>query len=124
MRTYLIKVNNKTYEVEVEEKNGTVAATKISTADEPVKPAEPVKADESAVKDGVAVKSGATGKIWKTVKKEGDAVSKGEAIVILESMKMEIPVVAPEAGTISCILVAEGDSVEAGQDIAKVIPEQ
>lgn len=118
MRTYIIKVNNKTYEVEVEEKNGTVAATKISTAD------EPVKADESAVKGGVAVKSGATGKIWKTVKKEGDAVSKGEAIVILESMKMEIPVVAPEAGTISCILVAEGDSVEAGQDIAKVIPEQ
>ena len=124
MRTYIIKLNNKTYEVEVEEKNGTVAATKISTADEPVKSAGPVKADESAVKGGVAVKSGATGKIWKTVKKEGDAVSKGEAIVILESMKMEIPVVAPEAGTISCILVAEGDSVEAGQDIAKVIPEQ
>ena len=49
MRTYIIKGNNKTYEVEVEEKNGTVAATKISTADEPVKPAEPVKADESGV---------------------------------------------------------------------------
>lgn len=118
MKTYIIKVNNKTYEVEVEEKNGAAVATKIITSDEPVKSAEPV------VKDGTAVKSGATGKIWKVVKKEGDTVSKGEAIVILESMKMEIPVVAPEAGTISCILVGEGDSVEAGQDIAMVAPEQ
>ena len=122
MRTYIIKLNNKTYEVEVEEKNGTVAATKISTADEPVKPAGPVKPDESAVKGGVAVKSGATGKIWKNVKKEGDAVSKGEAIVILESMKMEIPVVSPVEGTVTRILVTEGSDVESGKRIALVEP--
>ena len=50
--------------------------------------------------------------------KDGDAVKKGDAVVIIEAMKMEIPVVAPEAGTIASIDVAVGDAVESGAVLA------
>ncbi len=59
-----------------------------------------------------------TGNVWKIEKSVGDAVEEGEALIILESMKMEIPVEAPCAGTISEIRVAEGDSVEEGAILA------
>ncbi len=55
-----------------------------------------------------------TGNVWKIEKSIGDAVDEGETLIILESMKMEIPVEAPCAGTISEIRVAEGESVEEG----------
>jgi acetyl-CoA carboxylase biotin carboxyl carrier protein len=56
-----------------------------------------------------------TGKVWKIEKQPGDQVAVDEAIVILESMKMEIPVEATSAGTVREIKVAEGDSVTEGQ---------
>ena len=59
-----------------------------------------------------------TGNVWKIEKSVGDAVEEGETLIILESMKMEIPVEAPCAGTISEIRVAEGDSVEEGAVLA------
>ena len=59
-----------------------------------------------------------TGNVWKIEKSVGDAVEEGETLIILESMKMEIPVEAPCAGTISEIRVAEGDSVEEGAILA------
>ena len=59
-----------------------------------------------------------TGNVWKIEKAVGDAVEEGEAILILESMKMEIPVEAPCAGTIAEIRVAEGDAVEEGAVLA------
>lgn len=55
------------------------------------------------------------GSVWKIEKKKGDAVSEGDLIMILESMKMEIPVEAPVAGTLSKITVAPEDSVEEDQ---------
>ena len=55
-----------------------------------------------------------TGNVWKIEKSVGDAVEEGETLIILESMKMEIPVEAPCAGQISEIRVAEGESVEEG----------
>ncbi len=58
------------------------------------------------------------GKIFKVIAKVGDTVEAGDDIVIMESMKMEIPVVAPEAGTVSAINVKEGDAVEVGDVIA------
>ena len=55
-----------------------------------------------------------TGTVWKIQVAEGDQVGEGQVVVILESMKMEMPVEAPEAGTVDRILVGEGDSVDEG----------
>ena len=56
--------------------------------------------------------------VWKIVVAEGDAVTDGDTLVILESMKMEIPVVAESAGTVRTLGVAEGDVVQEGDLIA------
>jgi acetyl-CoA carboxylase biotin carboxyl carrier protein len=58
--------------------------------------------------------------VWKVVAAEGDAVADGDTLVILESMKMEIPVLAEEAGTISRLAVAEGDVIQEGDLIAVI----
>ena len=58
------------------------------------------------------VTSEVTGSVWKVEKQQGDVVAEGEEIMILESMKMEIPVVAPVAGTIQQLMVKPEDSVE------------
>ena len=56
--------------------------------------------------------------VWKVVAAEGQPVGAGDTLVILESMKMEIPVLAEEAGTLSKLHVAEGDVVQEGDLIA------
>ena len=61
-----------------------------------------------------------TGKIWKVEGKVGQSVEADDPIVIIESMKMEIPVLAPAAGKITEIRVGEGDDVEDGQVVAIV----
>lgn len=61
-----------------------------------------------------------TGNVWKIEKAVGDAVSEGESILILESMKMEIPVEAPCGGRIAEIRVAEGQSIEEGAILAVI----
>jgi acetyl-CoA carboxylase biotin carboxyl carrier protein len=66
----------------------------------------------------VEVKSDVTGTVWKIVTKVGDKVAEDADLMILESMKMEIPVAAPEDGTIAEILVAEEESVAEGQVVA------
>ena len=53
--------------------------------------------------------------VWKIEVKLGDQVQEDDTLIILESMKMEIPVVAPKAGTVKSIAVAEGDAVIEGQ---------
>ncbi|HEX5189515.1 MAG TPA: biotin/lipoyl-binding carrier protein [Streptosporangiaceae bacterium] len=58
--------------------------------------------------------------VWKVVAAEGDAVADGDTVVILESMKMEIPVLAEAAGTISRLAVAEGDVIQEGDLIAVI----
>jgi acetyl-CoA carboxylase biotin carboxyl carrier protein len=68
----------------------------------------------------VDVKTEITGNVWKIVKAVGDAIDEDEPVMILESMKMEIPVSAPEAGKVTEILVAEGDTVTEGAVVAKV----
>ncbi len=65
-----------------------------------------------------SVKSDITGKVWKIVTTEGASVGEEEALIIIESMKMEIPVLAPAAGTVARILVKEGDDVAEGQEVA------
>jgi acetyl-CoA carboxylase biotin carboxyl carrier protein len=58
-----------------------------------------------------------TGTVWKIEVKEGEAVSEGQACVILESMKMEMPVEAPAAGIVEKILVKEGQAVSEGDTL-------
>jgi acetyl-CoA carboxylase biotin carboxyl carrier protein len=58
--------------------------------------------------------------VWKVIMAEGDAVADGDTLVILESMKMEIPVLAEESGTLVRLAVAEGDVIQEGDLIAVV----
>ncbi len=64
------------------------------------------------------IEAGAAGKVFKIEANVGQAVKKGDAVVIVEAMKMEIPVVAPQDGTVASINVAVGDAVEAGALLA------
>ncbi len=66
----------------------------------------------------VEVKSEITGKVWKIETKIGDKLEEDDPILILESMKMEIPIMAPADGTLIEILVAEEDAIEEGQTVA------
>jgi biotin carboxyl carrier protein len=66
------------------------------------------------------VESEIAGSLWKIEKAVGDAVVEAEVIMIIESMKMEIPVEAPCPGTISQICVSEGESVEEGTLLAVI----
>ncbi len=66
------------------------------------------------------VKTEITGKVWKVTSLKGQRLSEDEPIVILESMKMEIPVPAPLDCTIIDIMVAEGDTVTEGDVIAHI----
>jgi acetyl-CoA carboxylase biotin carboxyl carrier protein len=61
-----------------------------------------------------------TGNVWKIEKAVGDTVAEGESILILESMKMEIPVEAPCAGRVAEIRVSEGQSIEEGAVLAVI----
>ena len=64
------------------------------------------------------VRAELVGNLWKIVTEVGQEVEEDDTLMILESMKMEIPVTAPVAGKISKILVKEGDVVQEGQVVA------
>lgn len=120
MKSYTITVNGNVYDVTVEE-NG--AATPAAAAAAPRKAAPAPKAPAAAPKaagaaGGIKVEAGAAGKVFKVEASVGQKVSRGDTVIILEAMKMEIPVVAPEDGTVASIDVAVGDAVEAGAIMA------
>ena len=129
METYIIRVNGFEYEVEVEKKAAGAAsqapqASSAAAAPAAGSSAAPSPAPQAAPKAAAAgkpVATGTAGKVWKVVQKAGAQVKRGDSIVILEAMKMEIPVVAPEDGTIGEILVAEGQAVESGQTVATIL---
>ncbi|PWC28572.1 biotin/lipoyl-binding carrier protein [Teichococcus aestuarii] len=56
--------------------------------------------------------------VWQIQARPGDTLAEGDTVLLLESMKMEIPVTAPRAGRLAAILVAEGEAVEEGQTVA------
>ena len=119
MKSYTITVNGNVYDVTVEENvGGAVAAAPVRKA-APVAPkAAPAPKAASGAAGGIKVTAGAAGKVFKLEASVGQKVSKGDAVVIIEAMKMEIPVVAPEDGTVASIDVAVGDAVEAGGVLA------
>ena len=112
MKNYTITVNGNVYDVTVEE-NGAASAPVAA----PRKAAAPA-AKAAAGAGSIKIEAGAAGKVFKIEAQPGTAVKKGDAVLILEIMKMETPVVAPEDGTVASIEVAVGDSVEAGALLA------
>ena len=64
------------------------------------------------------IRSEITGTVWKIVVQEGATLQADDTIMVLESMKMEIPVVATEDGRVLKLLIAEGAAVREGQEIA------
>lgn len=121
MKNYTITVNGNVYDVTVEEgvSTGAPAAAKAPAAPKAAPKAAPAAAPKAAGGAGsVKIEAGAAGKVFKIEKKVGDAVKRGDAVVIVEAMKMEIPVVAPQDGTVASIDVAVGDAVEAGAVLA------
>ena len=117
MKSYTITVNGNVYDVTVEEKGGVAAAPAPQAA--PVMAQAPQAAAAKSTGAGsVQVKAGAAGKVFKIEAGVGQTVKRGDAVVIIEAMKMEIPVVAPEDVTVASIDVAVGDAVEAGHVLA------
>lgn len=123
MKNYTITVNGNVYDVTVEE-NGSgkapaarPAAPKAPKAAPKAAPAPKAPA-KAAGAGSVEVKAGAAGKVFKIEANVGQSVKRGDAVVIIEAMKMEIPVVAPEDGTVASIDAAVGDAIEAGAVLA------
>lgn len=116
METYIVRVNGTEYEVEVEMVGAGGGSAPVAAA--------PKAASKPAAKksggSGTAVTTGTAGKVFKIVASEGSAVKSGDTIVILEAMKMEIPVVAPTDGTVSSIVVSEGEDLASGATVAYV----
>ncbi len=122
MKNYTITVNGSVYDVVVEE-GQTSGAPKAAAPAAPraVPKAAPAPAAAPAAggaAGSVKIEAGAAGKVFKIEANVGQAVKKGDAVVIVEAMKMEIPVVAPQDGTVASINVAVGDAVEAGALLA------
>ncbi|TAH72174.1 MAG: acetyl-CoA carboxylase biotin carboxyl carrier protein subunit [Anaerolineaceae bacterium] len=139
MKHYTITVNGNTYEVSVEENSGVSLATpapaprvapapapvpvqKASPAGAPTPAAAPAPAPQAAsgAEGNIKVSSPMPGKILSLKASVGQAIKKGEVIVILEAMKMENEIVATDDGTIASINVTAGQSVEAGDLLATI----
>ena len=121
MKNYTITVNGNVYDVTVEENcagTAPAAAAAPRAAAAPKAAAPAPKAAPAAGAGSVEVKAGAAGKVFKLEASVGQSVKKGDAVVIIEAMKMEIPVVAPEDGTVASINVAVGDAIESGAVLA------
>ena len=65
----------------------------------------------------LSVNSEASGSVWKIEVTVGQQVAEGDTLLVIESMKMELPLAAPSAGTVAQILVAEGEMVEEDQPL-------
>ena len=121
MKNYTITVNGVAYDVTVEENGqGTAPAAPVRPAAAPkAAPKAPAAAPKAAAGAGsIKIEAGAAGKLFKIERKVGDSVKKGDAVIIVEAMKMEIPMVAPSDGTVASIDCSVGDPVEAGTVLA------
>ena len=114
MKNYTITVNGTVYDVTVEDKGGSGVS--------PVTPVAAPKAAAAPVSSGAAgsvkIEAGAAGKVVKIAAAAGASVKKGDSVVVLEVMKMETPVVAPQDGTVASINCNEGQQVDAGALLA------
>lgn len=119
-KNFRVNVNGKNYDVEVEEVKEEIVRQqtepKIDVKEEVVKEdSKEVVKPTVASAGNIKINSPMPGNIWKVIAKNGDRVEKNQVVLILEAMKMENEIVAPEAGVIANILVSEGDKVAANQ---------
>ncbi|MBE5938306.1 MAG: biotin/lipoyl-binding protein [Lachnospiraceae bacterium] len=117
MKTYTITVNGNVYDVTVEAGEGGAPVATPKAAAPKAAPAAKAAAPAGA-QGGVKVNAPMPGKILAVKASAGQAVKKGDVLLILEAMKMENEVVAPQDGTVASINVSEGASVESGDVLA------
>lgn len=119
MKNYTITVNGNVYDVTVEETGSTPSvASAPRRAAAPAPAAAPAAKPAASGAGSVKIEAGAAGKVFSIEAKAGDSVKKGDTILVLEIMKMETPVVAPQDGTVASVDVAVGDAVESGAVLA------
>jgi glutaconyl-CoA decarboxylase len=126
-RSYRVSVNGKSYDVVVEELgvSAPVPPSPAVTAAAPPAPAAapaaaPVAAAAPVPAGGTQITAPMPGKIWKTHVREGDVISDGQLVLVLEAMKMENEIFASTGGKIIQINCKEGDSVNTG-DVLVII---
>lgn len=119
MKNYTITVNGNVYDVSVEEGGaGSAAPAAAPKAAPAAAPKAAAPKAPAGAQGSVKVNAPMPGKILGVKVKAGEAVKKGDTLLILEAMKMENEVVAPEDGTVAGINVAVGDMVESGDVLA------
>ena len=119
MKNYTVTVNGIAYDVTVEETgSASTAARPVARPAQAAPVAAPAPAPAAAGAGSIRIEAGAAGKVFKIDAQPGTAVKRGDSVVVLEVMKMETPVVAPEDGTVASIDVAVGDMVQAGALLA------
>ena len=111
MRKFMINVNGKSYEVDVEEITGGASAPVAAPAPAAAPAAAPAP---SGAQGAVSVDAPMPGTVLRINVKAGDVVKAGQAIVVLEAMKMENEIAAPQDGTIASVNVSQGASVNTG----------
>jgi len=111
---YTVVVNGKKYSVQVAKGDADIQVSAVASSEAQSTPAPA----QSGEKGNIEIRSQTPGNVWKIVKNVGDSVAEGETIMILEAMKMEIEIAAPEAGVIKSIEVAVNDAVSDGQLLA------
>ncbi|MBF1353188.1 MAG: biotin/lipoyl-binding protein [Megasphaera micronuciformis] len=138
MKKFKVTVNGKSYEVDVEELGTAAPAAPVTPAPAPVAAASPtpaptpapVSAASPAVQaapkgpipdSAVVVKAPMPGKI-SAIKQESGSVTRGSVILVLEAMKMQNDIPAPQDGTLTEVRVAVGDNVKTGDVLAVIMP--
>ena len=116
MKNYTITVNGNVYDVTVEEGTGSTAGAAKAAAPKAAAPkAAPKAAAPAGAQGAVKVNAPMPGKILKVNVNAGAAVKKGDVLLVLEAMKMENEICAPQDGTVATVECAAGDSVESGK---------
>ncbi|SFV75086.1 Oxaloacetate decarboxylase alpha chain [hydrothermal vent metagenome] len=115
---YTVVVNGEKFSVQVAEGDADIQVTAVNG--ETTQPSTPAPEVVATSGDHVDVKALLPGNVWKIVANPGQSVNEGDVIMILESMKMEIDVVAPKGGVIKSINVATNDKVVEGQLVAVI----
>ena len=116
MKNCTITVNGNVYDVTVEEGTGSTAGAAKAAAPKAAAPkAAPKAAAPAGAQGAVKVNAPMPGKILKVNVNAGAAVKKGDVLLVLEAMKMENEICAPQDGTVATVECAAGDSVESGK---------